>query len=254
MRKGNFKIRMLLVVAIVSFIYIRKCSHNEVNPYTERTQTIGLSPAQEIAIGVQLAPTLAQLHEGLHASKPANDLINAVGKKLIDSTFAKKSDYTFEFHLLRDEREINAFALPGGQIFITYALFSKLKNEDQLAGVLGHEIGHVLAKHTNERITKENFWKLVTMGDDLGDDLDKLATGIEQSTFLTNDHEDELECDELAVRLMIDADYNPEHLISVIKILKANAVPNRIPEIKSSHPIPEDRIEKIKAAIRKYRK
>ena len=251
---SKFKIRLFIGIAIVAFAYLKKCSQQEVNPYTGKTQAVSLSPEQEIAIGLQQAPMMAQQHGGLYHNQKLQDFVDKVGKKLVDNSVARKSGYKYEFHLLKDDRAINAFALPGGQIFITYALFSKLKNEDQLAGVLGHEIGHVLGKHSNERITDANFWKLLTMGASVGADLGQLANGIGQQTLLKNGRGDELESDELGVKLMVDAGYNPEHLIGVMEILKAAAGPNRVPEFQSSHPDPENRIAKIKEAIRKYRK
>ncbi len=252
--RGGFKIRLLIGLAIVAFAYLKKCSQQEVNKYTGKTQAVSLSPEQEIAIGLQQAPSMSQQHGGLLPNDNAQALVDKVGQKLVDNTVAKQSGYKYDFHLLRDDRAINAFALPGGQIFITYALFSKLKNEDQLAGVLGHEIGHVLGKHSNERITNANFWKLLTMGASVGADLGQLAQGIGQQTLLKNGRGDELESDELGVKLMIDAGYNPESLIGVMEILKQAAGPNRVPEFQSTHPDPENRIEKIKEAIRKYRK
>ena len=123
-----------------------------------------------------------------------------------------------------------------------------------LAGVLGHEIGHVLGKHSNERITEANFWKLLTMGASVGADLGQLANSVGQKTLLKNGRGDELESDELGVKLMIDAGYDPRYLINVMEILKAAAGPNRVPEFQSTHPDPENRIEKIKAAIKKYSK
>ncbi|WGH74291.1 M48 family metalloprotease [Tenacibaculum tangerinum] len=254
MRSRGFKTRILIGIAIVAFAYLRKCSQQEVNPYTGKTQAVSLSPEQEIAIGLQQAPVMAEQHGGLYPDKNAQILVDKVGAKLVNNTIAKQSGYQFDFHLLRDQRSINAFALPGGQIFITHALFSKLKNEDQLAGVLGHEIGHVLGKHSNERITNANFWKLLTMGASVGADLGQLANSIGQQTLLKNGRGDELESDELGVKLMIDAGYNPESLIGVMEILKAAAGPNRVPEFQSTHPDPENRIEKIKEAIRKYQK
>jgi len=230
MRRGNFKIRLFIGIAIVAFAYLRKCSQSEVNPYTGKSQSISLSPEQEIAIGLQQAPSMAQQHGGLYQNQQAQDLVDKVGKKLVDHSIARKSGYKYEFHLLRDERAINAFA------------------------VLGHEIGHVLGKHSNERITNANFWKLLTMGASVGADLGQLANGIGQQTLLKNGRGDELESDELGVKLMIDAGYNPEDLIGVMQILKAAAGPNRIPEFQSSHPDPENRIAKIKEAIRRYRK
>lgn len=253
-KKGNFKIRILIGIAIVAFAYLKQCSQQETNPYTGKSQSISLSPQQEIAIGLQQAPSMTQQHGGLYPNQKAQDLVDKVGKKLVDNSIAKQSGYNYEFHLLRDEKSINAFALPGGQVFITYALFSKLKNEDQLAGVLGHEIGHVLGKHSNERITSANFWKLLTMGASVGADLGELANGIGQQTLLKNGRGDELESDELGVKLMLAASYNPESLIGVMEILKAAAGPNRTPEFQSTHPDPENRIAKIKEAIKKYRR
>lgn len=252
--KGGFKTRLLIGIAIVAFAYLRKCSQQETNPYTGKTQAVSLSPEQEIAIGLQQAPIMTQQHGGLYPNENAQVLVDKIGAKLVNNTIAKKSGYQFDFHLLRDEKTINAFALPGGQVFITHALFSQLKNEDQLAGVLGHEIGHVLGKHSNERITDANFWKLLTMGASVGADLGQLANNIGQQTLLKNGRGDELESDELGVKLMIDAGYNPESLIGVMEILKAAAGPNRVPEFQSTHPDPENRIEKIKEAIRKYKK
>lgn len=252
MRRGNFKVRLLIGVAIVAFAFIRRCSQQETNPYTGRTQAISLSPQQEIAIGLQSKPSMTQQHGGLHSDNRYQALVDNVGNKLINTSIAKKTPYKYEFHLLADERTINAFALPGGQIFITYALFSKLENEDQLAGVLGHEIGHVLGKHSNERITDSKYWQTLVMGAG-AIDMGSVASQIGNGTLLKNGREDELESDELGVLFMVKAGYNPEEMIGVMKILKAAAGPNRTPEFQSTHPDPENRIEKIRAAIKKYK-
>lgn len=254
MRSKNFKIRLLIGIAIVAFAYLRKCSQQEVNPYTGRTQTITLSPDQEIAIGLESAPQMAQQHGGLYANNEYQAFVDQVGNKLVNSSVAKETPYKYDFHLLADPNTINAFALPGGQVFITYALFSKLENEDQLAGVLGHEIGHVLGKHSNERISESNFWKTITMGASVGADMGGFVQSIGQNTLLSNGRDDELESDDLGVKFMIEAGYNPEEMIGVMQILKTAAGPNRVPEFQSTHPDPENRIERIKEAIEKYRK
>ncbi|WP_411767912.1 M48 family metalloprotease [Winogradskyella sp. A3E31] len=253
MRRGNFKVRLLIGVAIVAFAFIRRCSQQETNPWTGRTQAISLSPEQEIAIGLQSAPQMAQQHGGLHPDNRYQSLVDDVGNTLINSSIANKTPYKYEFHLLADDGTINAFALPGGQIFITYALFSKLENEDQLAGVLGHEIGHVLGKHSNERITNSKFFQTLVMGAS-AIDFGAVAQQIGQGQLLANGRDDELESDDLGVRFMMKAGYNPEEMIGVMKILKDAAGPNRVPEFQSTHPDPENRIEKIKESIAKYKK
>ena len=203
MRSNKFRIRLLIGIAIVAFAFIKKCNQQEVNPYTGRKQTITMTPDQEIAIGIQSAPHMAQQHGGLHPDTKAQAFIDHVGNKLVQASIAKETPYKYEFHLLADQRTINAFALPGGQIFITYALLSKLENEDQLAGVLGHEIGHVLGKHSAERIGETEFWRTVSTGASVGADMGGLIGGIGQQTLLTNGRDDELESDDLGVRFML---------------------------------------------------
>ncbi|NDV15398.1 M48 family metalloprotease [Muricauda sp. TY007] len=249
--RGNWRIRILIGLAIVAFAFIRRCSNQEENPYTGRTQNIDMTTEQEIAIGLQAAPEMAQQHGGLYPDERMQALVDAVGNKLVQSSVAKETPYQYEFHLLADDRTINAFALPGGQIFITYALFSQL-NEPQLAGVLGHEIGHVIGRHSAERIAESNFWQTLATGASVGGDMGGLVAGIGQNTLLTNGRGDELESDELGVLFMIASGYDPNEMIEVMKVLKAAAGPNRVPEFQSTHPDPENRIEKIKEAIQKY--
>lgn len=253
MRGKNLKIRLLIGAAIAIFFVLKRCSQQETNPYTGRTQTISMSPDKEIAIGLQSAPQMAQQHGGLHSNNQYQALVDKVGSKLVDNSIARETPYKYEFHLLADPNTINAFALPGGQIFITQALFAKLENEDQLAGVLGHEIGHVLGRHSAERIAESEYWQGLTTAGSVGADMGGLVSGIGQNTLLTNGRDDELESDDLGVLFMLKAGYNPEAMIGVMEILKAAAGPNRVPEMQSTHPDPDNRIEKIHEAIAKYK-
>ncbi|MDO5971627.1 M48 family metalloprotease [Flavivirga aquimarina] len=253
MRGKNLKVRLLIGAAIALFFVFKRCSQQEVNPYTGRTQTISMTPDKEIAIGLQSAPQMTQQHGGLHPNNQYQALVDNVGNKLVNNSIAKGTPYQYEFHLLADPNTINAFALPGGQIFITHALFAKLENEDQLAGVLGHEIGHVLGRHSAERIAESEYWQGLATAGSVGADMGGLVNSIGQNTLLTNGRDDELESDDLGVLFMLNAGYNPEEMIGVMKILKAAAGPNRVPEFQSTHPDPDNRIEKIQEAIEKYK-
>ena len=252
MRRGGLKFRLLIGVVIVGFAFVKKCSNKTINPYTNRVQNINIDPQQEIAIGLQNAPQMAQQHGGLHPDTKLQELIDDIGAKLVNNSMARETPYKYNFHLLADDKAINAFALPGGQIFITYALLSKLKNKDQVAGVLGHEIGHVLGRHSAERIAESEFWKTISAGASVGVDAGGAVSQFGNNTLLKNGREDELESDELGVLFMINAGYNPKEMIGVMKILKTAAGPNRIPEFQSSHPDPENRIKHIEEAIIKY--
>ncbi len=254
--RGNWKIRIIIGLAIAAFAFFKYCNSKEENPYTGRVQAIALDPDQEIAMGLQTAPQMAQQHGGLHPDQAAQATVDRVGNRLVSNSVAGTSDYKddFDFHLLADDQTINAFALPGGQVFITAALYSKLENEDQLAGVLGHEIGHVLGRHSSERIAEAGLWEGLSQAGSVGANAGDLIAGIGQNKLLTNGRGDELESDDLGVRFMIKAGYDPYEMIDVMQILKAAAGPNRVPEHKSTHPDPENRIEQIKASIKKYGK
>jgi predicted Zn-dependent protease len=251
MRRGSWKIRIFIGLAIVAFAFIQRCNNKEENPYTGRVQNINMSTEQEISIGLQSAPEVAQQYGGLYPDERLQSFVDQIGVKLVNNSIARETPYEYDFHLLADNQTINAFALPGGQVFITYALFSQL-NEAQLAGVLGHEIGHVIGRHSAERIADGSFWQTVTMGASVGADAGGIVGSIGQNTLLTNGREDELESDDLGVLFMIRSGYDPYEMIKVMEILKAAAGPNRVPEFQSTHPDPENRIQLIKEAIERY--
>ena len=135
---------MALVVAVIAVLgYF---GNSVFNPITQEKQHVaGITPEQEVALGLQAAPEMMQQFGGPDPDPEAQALVKRVGERLVSRTAAAQSPYRFEFHLLDDPETINAFALPGGQVAITEGLLRKLQTEGQLAGVLGHEIGHVVA-------------------------------------------------------------------------------------------------------------
>ncbi|MDZ7613030.1 MAG: M48 family metalloprotease [Flavobacteriaceae bacterium] len=254
MRGGNFKIKLLIGGAIILFSFLRYCSQSETNPYTGKNQHISLSTDDEIAIGLKSAPQMAQEYGGLHPDQEAQALVDQVGNKLVNSSVARETPYHYEFHLLRDPQTVNAFALPGGQVFITAGLFSRLKTEDQLAGVIGHEIGHVVGRHSAERIAKQNLTQGILTGVMAGSDQGgaQMAAMVANIVNMKYGREDELESDQLGVKFMIDAGYNPYEFIEVMKILEEASGGQQVPEFSSTHPSSPHRIQEIIDAIKKY--
>jgi predicted Zn-dependent protease len=248
---------IILALIIAGFSYFKYCSSKTINEYTGREQHVNITPDQEISLGLNSAPAMIQQHGGLHPDQRGQDYVKKVGQRLVNNTIAAKTPYQYDFHLLADEEVINAFALPGGQVFITAALFNKLTNEGQLAGVFGHEIGHVIARHGAERITQNELFEglsgaaVVATGDQNAGQ--GVAALLNQFFAMPYGRDQELQSDEIGVRLMLDSGYNPEDMIGVMEILKAASGPNRVPERMSTHPDPENRIEKIKEAIQKYK-
>src|SRR5919106_6858625 len=144
-----------LIIAIVSLVtYFGSTSEN---PITGEKQRVALKPEEEIALGMKSAPEMAAQMGGLSRNAEARALVQRLGEKLVRDSFAAKSPYKFSFHVLGDPKTINAFALPGGPIFVTEGLLRQLKTEGELAGVLGHEIGHVIARHSSERLAKQQL-------------------------------------------------------------------------------------------------
>ncbi len=258
---GNFKIKLIIGLVMVGFALFRYYSSSQLNPVTGETQHVNMTPEQEVAIGLQSAPEMAAQHGGLHPDPQAQEMVDRVGQKLLNTTTGKKSAYQYDFHLLADPETINAFALPGGQVFITAALYSKLENEDQLAGVLGHEIGHVIERHSAERMAKQELTQGITgaavmaaydPSNPATQNTAQVAQMIGGLITMKYGRDQELESDDWGVRLMIEAGYKPEEMIGVMEILKQAAGGRETNEFSSSHPSPENRAQKIKESIQKY--
>ena len=253
MRRGSGKIKLFIGLAIVAFALFQYYSSESTNEFTGEKQYVDLTVQEEIAMGLQAAPTMMQQHGGLLQNQQAQDQLDRIGYKLVQSSLAKNSNYNWDFHLLADSQTINAFALPGGQCFITAALYAELENEDQLAGVMGHEIGHVIARHSAARIQQQGLANGVITGVSVAaEGGGQAAQAIAQMVTMKYGRDDELQSDDLGVKMMIDAGYDPYAMIGVMEILAAAGGPNRQPEFQSTHPNPENRIQKIKEAIEKY--
>jgi predicted Zn-dependent protease len=227
------------------------------NPVTGRVQRVALSPQEEIALGLNSAPEMARQHGGLHPDQRLQNLVSGIGERLVQTNpEINQTPYYFQFHLLADPETVNAFALPGGQVFITYGLLKLLNSEDELAGVLGHEIGHVVGRHSNEQMAKAQLSQalvnavVMAGGNDYGMTAGQIAQFVSQITNTSYSREHELESDKLGVRFMKRAGNDPYALIGVMEVLKKAAGGRAPPEFLSTHPDPANRVERIKEAIR----
>jgi predicted Zn-dependent protease len=247
-----------MAAAIAAFSLFSYFSSRQDNPVTGEAQYIDITPQQEIALGLEAAPQMAAEFGGLDESAADQAIVDQIGNQIVQSSPAGNSPYQFDFHLLDDAQTINAFALPGGQIFITRALYDKLQTEGELAGVLGHEIGHVVGRHSAEHIAKAKLTEGLTGAAVIAAyDPDnpssasraQIAVLIGQLINLKFGRDDELEADALGVCFMNDTGYDPNELISVMKILEASQTGDRPPEFFSTHPDPGNRIQRIQEAI-----
>src|SRR5512134_2832520 len=250
--------RLIMAAAIAAFSLFSYFSSRQDNPVTGETQYVDITPAQEIALGLEAAPQMAAEFGGLDENAQDQAIVDDVGNRIVQSSPAGSSPYQFEFHLLDDDQTINAFALPGGQIFITRALYDKLQTEGELAGVLGHEIGHVVGRHSAEHIAKAKLTEGLTGAAVIAAyDPDnpssvsraQIAVLIGQLINLKFGRDDELESDYLGVCFINDSGYDPSELIRVMEVLAASRTGDRPPEFFSTHPNPENRVQRIQQAI-----
>jgi len=257
-RGGSAKGRLIFAAIIAIMSLVSYFGSRQDNAVTGETQYIGITVDQEIALGLQAAPQMAEEFGGEDPDQSAQALVDDVGNLVVQSSPASQTPYEYEFHLLEDDQTINAFALPGGQIFITRALFDKLQTEGELAGVLGHEVGHVVARHSAEHIAKAQLTEGLTGAAVLATydpnnpataNTAQVAALIGQLINLKFGREDELEADFLGVCFINDSGYNPEELLSVMQILAESSQGNAPPEFFSTHPNPESRIQRIQEAI-----
>ena len=226
------------------------------NPVTGESQRVQMTAKQEIVLGMRSREPMAAQHGGLYPDRALQDYVARVGNQIVNNSAASEAPYPYEFHLLRDPRTINAFALPGGQVFITVALMSKLNSEAQLAGVLGHEIAHVVARHGAEHIAKQQLGAAMVNavgiaasdGTDGGRNAAILARAVNQMVNLKYGREDELESDRLGFQFMTQAGYNPKGIIELMAILDS-AKGQAQPEFFSTHPNPNNRIERLQEII-----
>jgi len=250
------RLGLAAIVAIISVVsYYATTSKNAI---TGEKQHISISPSQEIALGLQATPEMIQEFGGEESSSADSERVQSIGALVVKQSDAGSTPYKFQFHLLGDRQTINAFALPGGQVFITRALLDRLKTDGQLAGVLGHEVGHVCARHSAEHIAKAKLTQGLTGAAVLAtyDPYDRnsgnkaaVAIMIGQLVNLKFSRDDELEADELGVRFMSEAGYDPRSMIDVMKILK-EASGGGGSDFFKTHPNPDQRVERIENAIK----
>jgi predicted Zn-dependent protease len=255
-RRRNVGGGLVIAVLLAGFALCKYYSSQQYNEVTGETQYIGITAEQEVALGVQSTPAMIEQFGGLHPDQDGQRFVKQIGQRIVQQSDARNTPYQYDFHLLADPNVVNAFALPGGQVFITTALFNQLESEDQLAGVFGHEIGHVVARHGAERIAKQELTQgltgaaVVASGDYSTAQAAQMIAGLINMSY---GRDQELESDDLGVRFMVQAGYDPEALIGVMEILARASGGQRQPECLSTHPNPENRVQRIREAIEKYK-
>ncbi|MBK9730189.1 MAG: M48 family metallopeptidase [Chitinophagaceae bacterium] len=244
-------------------------------PVTGRKQ-VHVIPESEL-----ISMSITQYGEALQQSKVINgtsdaNMVNAVGKKIADAAVElmkqnNQSDrlkgYAWEYHLL-DSKEVNAWCLPGGKIAVYSGLLPVSKTEAGLAVVMGHEVGHAIAQHGNERMTEQLAIQAGGIG--LGAFISQKPAetqqiyqaaygyGTQYGAVLPFSRMQESEADKIGLVLMAIAGYDPNEAVGLWERMKALSAGSAVPEFMSTHPSDQTRIDAIKKflpeAMKYYKK
>ncbi len=259
-RNAALRTRLLIAGAILLFSLISYLSRSSLNVVTGERQRVGMSVDEEIQLGLMSVESMTYQHQGPSRDLQATAAVQMMGRRLIHNLEQLQTErgsslpYQFNFHLLADRTTVNAFALPGGQVFITQALYDQFTNEGQLAGVLGHEIGHVIERHSAEHMAKSNLLRSMAGAAGVaGGDISsaQIASAVGNLINMKYGRNDELESDGWGVKLMVMAGFSPEHMIEVMDILESSSGGGGQPDFLSSHPSPANRRQHIETIIEK---
>lgn len=221
------------------------------NAATGRNQFILVSAANVSAMGEAAKPELIEQYGGEVASPELRDYVSRIGRVVAKQVEPEFKHIKWEFTTL-DSDIINAFALPGGKVFVSKGLIAKFSTEAQLAGVLGHEIGHVTARHVDERLSQVAVaeFGLGMLGKSSNSDYANLAAKmITQGTLLKFNRDQEQESDALGIKYMARAGYDPRGMLEVLEILAEASEGSQNLEILSTHPDPKRRIKTVQAML-----
>lgn len=240
-------------IAIFSILLLTSCV---INPVTEKRELSLLSYEKEIRLGVEADKGIIEEY-GLYGDSVVREYVGQLGQKMVK--VSHRSNLIFRFRVL-DSPVINAFALPGGFVYITRGILAYMNSEAELAGVIGHEIGHITARHSAKQYTRTQF---AQVGFGLGmifseqfrrfSDVAQLGTGL---LLLRFSRDQERQSDQLGVEYAAKVGYDASkvsHFFGTLNRLQ-DLSGQELPGWFSTHPNPEDREEKILEISKEWHK
>jgi len=247
--------RLIVIPALLMFI-IAGCA---INPVTGKKELMVFSNEQEISFGTEADPDIRWQFGGTYGDSQLTDYVNSVGQKV--ASVSDRANIPYHFAVV-DSSDVNAFALPGGYVYITRGLLVRLENEAQLASVLGHEIGHVNARHSMKRMQQTLGFSMVMII------LDQAAGGSQKyqewrgliktgssvafsAVALGYGRDNELQADSLGTEFANKAGYDPQGMVQLLEILKSlnEREPSSVEEFFMSHPRTSIRIKEVNKEI-----
>jgi len=239
--------RLTLCTATLAAAALAACA---VNPATGKRQFSLVSKDDEVAMGQEEAQKVAASMPMLQ-NQPVQDMVKRVGMEMAKAS--ERPELPWSFTVL-DDPVVNAFALPGGPIFITRGIITNMNSEAELASVLGHEIGHVTARHSASQISKQ---QIASMGLGVASVISPTAAqfaGVAEQglgiLMLKYGRDDETQADKLGYRYMMTIGWDPREAVKMLQMLQKTSggdKEGRPPEWMSTHPDPGDRAQRAEA-------
>lgn len=235
-------IRLMMLAGIM--LIISSCSRN---PVTGKREIVLMSESQEISMGQGYDPQVLATY-GVYEDPKLQSFITAKGKEM--AAISHRPQLPYEFKVV-DSPVVNAFAVPGGFVYFTRGIMAHFNNEAEFAGVLGHEIGHITARHSVQQQTKQMLGQLVFIGglivsEDFRNFADLASQGM-GLLFLKFGRDDESQSDELGVDYSSEIGYDAVEMAGFFNTLKRMREDSgsTTPTFMSTHPDPEDRYNKV---------
>jgi beta-barrel assembly-enhancing protease len=210
------------------------------------------TPEQDIQIGKQASATIGQ--QVLLLNDPrVDDYLDALGKKL--ASYAPGYKYPYQYRCVNDEN-INAFALPGGFIYVNRGVIEASDNEAQLAGIIAHETSHVALRHGTNQVSKAEAWRiplgLLGAAGGLGGLMAQVGAGLTlNSIVLKYSRDDETQADVLGTQILYDSGYDPRALAQFFEKIEAESKGRQPAQFFSDHPNPGNRTERVDEEVEK---
>lgn len=241
-----------LVITILLFgVLAIFCNGCDTNAVSGKSRLMLYSEADELEIGSNYAPEIEKEMGGRIDNPQLQSYISSVGQKIV--AVSHKPDMKYYFTALNDD-QTNAFALPGGYVFITRGMLEKLSTEAQLAGILGHELTHVVARHSMAAMSRDGLVSAALSAASSATDVPgaSAVAGVTQQLIgmsFSRDHEEE--ADKIGLDYMYKAGYDPYGMIETMDILQSLDSGGQI-EFFSTHPIPKNRRQYLLERISTY--